>query len=106
MQFIHVGSHAQAHSNIPYSHTFHSAATVQARPHLDITIPNTMQLARRKITMQVDDCVMQQSFDTETFERIIEYIAPDGTTVMTLTVDPRIWAQHEAPYARRRAQAK
>ena len=105
----------QSHSNIPCScgnvrcaHCARTVGTPQShQTHLDTTLPDILpvQSRRPRPTMLVDDyTTVQHSTDTETLEHIVEYLDAVGNVVMTQVVDPRTWALHHAPFARRRAK--
>lgn len=112
MQHLHTVGTPRAHSNIlcgcPHCKHFDYSATViaprrSAKSSADDTLPSRRLRPRPAIIMvedDVDDCVRRFSVDTETLEHIIEYVAPDGTVVMTQTLSAEQWALHEAPFAR------
>jgi hypothetical protein len=115
MHNVRLGTTLQPQSNIPCNclRCLYCAATVGAPQrhyaHLDTTLPGTSprllaqsRPRRPKPTMLIDDTIEYHSIDTETLEHIVEYVAADGTVVMTQTVDQRTWSLHREPFARRR----
>jgi hypothetical protein len=108
MQFIHIGPTYQTHSNINHNNFYNAATIPQQQPsfHFDPTLPGPTPVPsrpRRKVTMLIDDCTLHYTVDTETSERIIDYVSPDGSVIMTQIVNAQVWALSELPYARRRA---